>query len=248
MKKIKYLILGLLVLAACSEDNAADSSSFGSDDAGQGGSLARFITIENWLYTVDETRLNVFDISNHEQPEYLLSTDIGFEIETLFSYGDQLYIGSRLGMYIYDISDRTRPMYLGEAQHLRSCDPVVSNGDYSFVTLHTNARCIGQLNQLDIYDTTDNTNPVLIDTIPLDAPKGLGLYNNYLFVTTDSGIVVFDISDPGNATVAHGISHIAFDVIIRGDHMFAVGQNGLKQFTLDPVNISQITELSTISY
>jgi hypothetical protein len=49
-------------------------------------------------------KLNVFSLIDSEKP-VKLEIFIGFDIETLFSYGDNLFIGSRNGMFIYSISN-----------------------------------------------------------------------------------------------------------------------------------------------
>lgn len=95
MKKIVIIVL-VVLLSACS----SDSSDRGNITDGQGGSLARFTLSGNYLYTVGEESLSVFDVSNTENPVFKGNTYIGFNIETLFGLGDKLFVGSQLGMYI----------------------------------------------------------------------------------------------------------------------------------------------------
>lgn len=234
-------------MLSCSSDSQ-DSSAAPSSSDGTGGSLARFTLVGDYLYTVDKENLNVFNVSNTEDPEFVNNKFIGFEIETLFSFEEYLFVGSRLGMFIYDISDPINPLKLAEVSHFRSCDPVVSTGDYTFVTLHTNAACVGNLNQLEVYDTTNPLNPVLKATIGMDRPIGLGVYQNYLLVT-DAGVVrIFNIDNPEIPDLIGGIQQDGFDVIVLGNRLFVIGETSLVQYKLNPDDILDYTELSTITF
>lgn len=248
MKAITYLLVFSFLFSSCSNDSSNDSAGFSNNGSGQGGSLARFVVVDNYLYTVGDQLLNVFDVSETDTPVYITQTFIGFEIETLFAKGDFLYIGSRLGMYIYDISNRQSPQRLSEVSHLRSCDPVVSSGDHSYVTLHTNATCIGQVNQLEVYDTTNPRNPILLHVRNMARPIGLGLYNNYLFVTDQGQVAILDVTTPATPILVNSIPVDGFDVIIRNNQLIVVGERELKQYQLNPQDIMDIQELSTISY
>ena len=230
MKKIVIFVL-LVLLSACS----SDSSDTGNITDGQGGSLARFTLSGNYLYTVGDQSLSVFDVSNTENPVFKGDTYIGFDIETLFGLGDKLFVGSRLGMYIYDISSPENPLRLAEVSHIRSCDPVVSSGDYTYVTLHTNSACQGNINQLEIYNTENPLYPELLTTVQMNQPIGLGLYNHYLLVTDLDIVRVLDVSQPQYPNFVSSIPVKGFDVIIREDELFVIGDENLTQFELSIV-------------
>ena len=225
MKKIVIIVL-VVLLSACS----SDSSDTGNITDGQGGGLARFTLSGNYLYTVGEESLSVFDVSNTENPVFKGDTYIGFDVETLFGLGDKLFVGSRLGMYIYDISSPENPLRLAEVSHIRSCDPVVSSGDYTYVTLHTNSACQGNINQLEIYNTENPLYPELLTTVQMNQPIGLGLYYNYLLVTDLDIVRVLDVSEPQYPKFVSFIPLKGFDVIIRGDELFVIGDENLTQF------------------
>lgn len=246
MRNLTILLL-ILCCISCSQDSS-NGGGFTSEGGGQGGSLARFTIKDDYLYTVGNEELSVFNITDPNAPIYIGQQYIGFEIETIFANGDFLYIGSTLGIYIYDITNRSQPTQLSQVSHLRSCDPVVSDGNYSYVTLHTNANCVGTLNQLEVYDTTDPTNPVWLHTRQMARPIGLGLYGNYLFVTDEGQIAILDVINPANPTLVNSITTDAFDVIIRNNILISIGSDELKQFQLDPSDIQNIQELSTIAF
>lgn len=240
---IIYILLLTFFINACSNDS--DSTSSTKD--GSGGSLAIFALKGNYLYTVDNENLNIFSLINQEQPIKVNDLSVGFNIETLFSNGDYLYIGSRNGMFIYSIENPENPTLLSNVQHLTACDPVVSNGTHSFVTLHSNNTCGNNINVLEVYDTSNATNPTLLHTRNLTSPKGLGLYNNFLFVCDDV-IKIFDISTPENPILVHIIDKFCYDVIIKDNDLFTIGINGMNRYLLNPSAITNIQFKSEINY
>ena len=244
MKKL-ILLFFAAILVACSGDS--DSVNPASGD-GSGGSLARFALVGDYLYTVDDQSLRIFDITNPHLPKFTGEKFIGFDIETLYSFEDYLFVGSRLGMFIFDISDPKFPLQLSEVQHVRSCDPVVSSGDYTYVTLHTNASCAGNVNQLEIYNTKDLLRPELLVTVTLDRPIGLGLYQNYLLVTDKNVVRIFDVTDPANPGLVGGIEEDAFDLIILEDDLFLIGDQALSQYKLNPNDIEDFKFKSAMSF
>lgn len=242
---MKNLIYFLLVLSffACSNDSDSNAP---NSDVGQGGSLAQFTISGNYLYTVDEASLNVFNITNTESPVQVNTAYIGFDIETLFNDKDYLYIGSQTGMFIYSIANPEQPKKLAEVSHFRACDPVIANNTHAFVTLDASLGCGGNISALQIYDIAKISEPVLISQRNLIAPKGLALFNNYLFVCDDE-VKIFDISNPKESVFVNSINISAFDVIIRNEHLFVIGDTNLYQYELDKNDINNIKTLSTIN-
>src|SRR5688500_12067850 len=92
---MRLLLCALLFLVLCGCDkSASDSKFYNGGGTGVGGSLARFTIAGNYLYTVDQTDLKVFDISDPANPVFRRSIPVGFEIETIFPFKDRLFIGS----------------------------------------------------------------------------------------------------------------------------------------------------------
>jgi len=244
MKKVIQLLLSILFIG-CSADG--DNSTASPAD-GTGGSLARFSLVGDYLYTVDDQSLRIFDISNPAQPNFIGTKQIGFDIETLYSLDEYLFVGSRLGMFIFDISDPKFPLQLSKVEHVRSCDPVVSSGDHTYVTLHTNVNCAGNVNQLEVYNTQDLLRPELITTITLDRPIGLGLYGNHLLVTDKNVVRIFDVTNPAQPDLVGGIEEDAFDLIIRNNDLFIIGDASLSQYQLNHEDMEDIVFKSSIDF
>ncbi len=250
MKNILYLFISiLLIFNSCSEDGSNSELQAITDNNGQGGSLAVFTLKGNYLYTVDNSNLHVFDLTNPMQPQLKNTTTIGFNIETLYSLDQYLFIGSQNGMFIYSIENPEDPEYISEAHHFTACDPVVSNLDYTFVTLRSGNNCGSTDNVLEVYDTEDFSHPTLVNQVNLNRPIGMGLYDHYLFVCDDS-IKVFDISNPATFLQIQkeiGVEN-AHDVIIQNDFLYVISENHLHKFQLHPNNIQSIELLSVLDF
>jgi len=246
MKKLYILCIAILatVAVACSGDNATGETTKGD---GAGGSLAIFALKGNYLYTVDQQNLNVFSLVDATGPVKVNQVQIGFNIETLFSDQDYLYVGSQNGMYIYSVTNPENPVFVGEAEHFTSCDPVVSNGTHAFVTLHTNTWCGNNTNALMVYDLANPQQPQLIHQRQLTAPKGLGLYGNYLFVCDDE-IKVFDVANPAEPVLVNSINKVCFDVIIRDNELFTIGSDAVSRYSLNPQDINDISLESQVVF
>jgi hypothetical protein len=244
MKKILLFLLGFFILLSCESDGESKND---ANSDGQGGSLAIFALKNNYLYSVDVGRLNVFSLLNEQQPVKVNSVQIGFDIETIFSFDNYLFIGARSGMFIYSIVDPENPKKLSAVQHFTACDPVVANATHSFVTLNSNTFCGNNNNVLQIYNSSDLTKPVLVHSRNLVAPKGLALYSNYLFICDDV-IKIFDITKPAEPVLAASITKQCFDLIIRGNQLFAIGDSGLFRYELDPLKITEIKFKSEVLF
>lgn len=243
MKYLSIIIISIFFIG-CSSDSDSSAS---EQSTGKGGSLARFTILDDYLYTVDENSLNVFSISDKNNPVFLNEVFIGFRIETLFAYNNILFVGSQSGMFIYSLENPEAPKKESSVEHFTSCDPVVTDGEFAYVSLHSNSNCGNNVNLLEVYNVTDIQNPVLVEQRNMASPKGLGLYNDYLILCDDE-VKIFDVSDPEKMTFAKSIDIAGFDVIIQNNHLIVVGKNSLNQYTLDPTNIENITHLSTIAY
>ena len=243
----KYItLLCFAILVSCSDSSDA-TESLSTD--GKEGSTATFILKNNYMYVVDQANLNVFSLIDPANPVKVKTVDVGFNIETLFSMDNYLFIGSRNGMFIYSISQNPEtPAFVSKALHFTACDPVVANSTHAYVTLHSNTTCnAADNNKLLIYNIANIQNPLLVSERNLLEPKGLALSGNYLFICDRDDIVIFNISNPQNVTVAKTIANIpARDLIIDGNHLFAFTTTTVHQFNIDPSNIQNITPVSTL--
>ncbi|SDM20414.1 LVIVD repeat-containing protein [Catalinimonas alkaloidigena] len=241
MQKFTLFLLALLVLAGCDNFSSGDAD-FGTTD-GVGGSTARFAISGNYLYTVDDQTLRLFNIQDPNNPLFEKVVPIGTNIETIFPKGNQLFIGSSVGMHIYDISQPADPRWLSTYEHVFSCDPVVADERYAYVTLSSDRTMCGWgLNQLDIIDIENPAMPTLVQSYDMTAPKGLGVTDSLLFVC-DDGLKVFGKKD---VTRLHQLQHFrieAHDLIPLDGTLMVIGSDALYQYRYEGDSLQLLSKL-----
>jgi len=143
-----------------------------------------------------------------------------------------LFFGTQTGMIIYDISEPADPEYLSTYNHIRSCDPVVVEGDFAYVTLRAGNLCGEATSQLDVINVSDVTKPKWVQSYPMDEPYGLGIDNKTLFVCDgDAGLKVYNATDPKNLEKIGWFNEVnAFDVIPFNGLLMMIGKEGLYQY------------------
>lgn len=215
---------------------------------GIGGSMARFTLYENSLYVISNSDIKVFNVEDGADPLFSNTVNIGWGIETLFPFEGNLFIGSTSGMLIYSLSNPLMPEFVSNFSHMTSCDPVVVDDQYAYVTLRGGNLCGAVASQLDVIDISDLKNPQLIKTYSMEEPYGLGIDDNTLFVCDgDAGLKIYNASDPyaisQNLLAAYPDIQ-AFDVIPLGDVLVMIGVDGLYQYDYSsPESIHQLSHI-----
>lgn len=237
------LLAGFIVLNSCSSDS---NSALAPGTAGTGGSMARFAISGNHLYTVTNSNLKVYDISQPDDPKPGADIKIGIRIETIFPYGENLFIGSQTGMHIFNVQNPANPSHVSTYSHVQSCDPVVVQGNYAYVTLRDGNTCRTGQNLLDVIDISNPASPKIVRSYPMKNPHGLGIEGNTLFICEGRyGLKVFDATKPDSLVETQSISGIhTYDVIPRNQVLIVVGQDGLYQYSYN--NAQQLSQLSVI--
>lgn len=241
MKKlIPLLFLGLavvglmLLLNACNE-SSGDSGP--SPQTGTGGSMARFAISGNTLYIVSKQSLEVYDINQGGNPAKAVTKNLGVGIETIFPYQKNLFIGAADGMYIYNNASPNDPVLLSKYTHVLSCDPVVVQGQYAYVTLRAGVNCRpgGSFSSLDVVDISDPSKPQMVNSQRMDTPYGLGVSGNKLFVCEgDKGFRVMDITDRKVPVQKRFFQEVpSYDVIVGNKYLIITGKDGLFQYKYD---------------
>jgi hypothetical protein len=247
MKLYKYLTIAAFCVLAFTQTGCFNSSEQSQvPDNGQGGSLARFAVVGDFLYVVDINSLSQYNISNPDEMIFVRDIVIENGVETIFPKGDHLFIGTQNGMYIYEMTDNGDLSYVSQYNHIVSCDPVVVNDDFAFVTLRSGDPCrLGFTNELQVINIKDLTFPHLVFTHNMDFPKGLGIDDNTLFVCDGDHLKVFDSTNPSNLTSITQIDDIIpNDVILLGELALVISPNKLYQYDYSDVNnIFKVSEL-----
>lgn len=231
-----------------SNKDMVSAPEYDSGGGGQGvtGSMSRFSLYSDYLYTVINNYMSIFDLSQEEPVKAVENLYIGWNVETIFSYGENMFMGTPTGMIIYSVEDPLQPEYRSMIQHAWGCDPVVVEDDIAYVTVHSGNACGQNTNELIIIDVSDVRSPRHIVSYAMTKPMGLGIDNGTLFVC-DDGLKVFNAADP-QTIMANRLAHYAgmegYDVIPYNNVLMMIADDGLYQYDYsDPEKIYQISKI-----
>ncbi len=229
------------------EDMALNSAAGGSN-TGINGSMSRFTIYNDRLYSVINNQMNIFDLTGESPKKAAEKTYIGFNVETIFSYKDNMFMGTPTGLLIYSVSDPLKPAYQSCISHAYACDPVVVDNDLAYVTIHSGSTCdySAKENALIIVDVKDVKNPKELVTYKMTNPKGLSIDANKLFLC-DDGLKIYNITEPQKLMsnqLAHFTNMDGFDVIAHNNIVMMIAEDGIYQY--DYSNTSSIKYLSKI--
>lgn len=221
-------------------DMALAAATGSSEQVGIGGSLARFTINRGTLYAVDESSLRTFSLANPAEPEFMGITRMPWGIETIFPYGNLLFMGANNGLHIYGIDNPLEPEYYSTFAHVQSCDPVVVQNDIAYVTMWGGSDCGSQGDQLLVIDVSDPRDPRGLQEIPMQHSHGLGVDGDHLFLCSGpEGLKVFDLMDDGRlgGEAHHAGDFPAKDVIVlpHRQELIVLGweQAGIRQYDYD---------------
>lgn len=215
---------------------------------GEAGSTARFAIQNDHLITLEDDYLQVFSLTNPTEPELTNSyyTGGGLVLETIYLYEEnRILLGTNQGAIIMDHSNPGTLLEIAFAGHTTSCDPVIANGNYMYVTLRNGRDCgvimnTEGVNQLLVFDISDIANPVLVKTMPLDQPWGLGIKDQALFVCVDNGVMKLDITNPEDPIEIQTYSAQCND-IIASDPMILTGDDGIRLVEDSGVGLTELS-------
>jgi hypothetical protein len=242
MKKYrKYFVLLVipLILTGCAMSEKNDT---GGDVSGKGGSLARFTISGDYLYTVDQTSLQTISIADVEHPKKVADKSLGIYTETIYPYQNSLLLGTETGMFVFDLGNPASPQQITYFQHIRSCDPVVAQNGFAYITLNTsNQRCFNGTNELQIVDISNLNSPQPVKTINLTSPAGLDINNDTLYVCNE-GLKIFNVADKQNPVEINYITGLeAQDVICDQGRIIVIANDGLYQYKQTAVGFQKIS-------
>lgn len=232
------------------------AASGGTTATGKAGSMSRFALMNDYLYAVTNSTLHSIDVSSAANPVKMDSKGLGWNIETIYPFKDKLFIGSRNGMFIYEVSNPASPTYVSSFAHAELCDPVIVDGNYAYITLHSNGSnasgsiigfCQGTRNEMNVVDVSNLASPSLVNTINLTQPKGLSKDGNTLIVCDGTdGLKVFNAMNPGLPVLQQTISLAnSYDVICHNGIALVSAKDGLYQYSYsNPNNILKLSRFA----
>jgi hypothetical protein len=228
---------------------ASAYASTSSTTTGTAGSMAAMVLINDYLYAISEGHsLGVVNLTDPSKPSLAKKIQAGFDLETIYPFQDKLFLGSAEGVYVYELSNPASPAQTTQFTHGRACDPVITDGNYAYVTLHAGTSCGGSSNELDVVDVRNLTMATNIRTYPMTKPQGLCKDGDLLFVCDGSlGVKVFNAKNPANLQqlTTSGNSQ-AYGVIAANQRLLVVADKGLYQYDYsDPSNLKLLSLFPT---
>jgi len=204
--------------------------------------------MNNRLYTVSSFELKVFNLNNAADPVFNKSVFANAgNIETIYPFRNELFLGSMSGMHIFSVANPDNPVKTGMFAHLTACDPVITDGNYAFVTLRSGTACGSVTNQMDIVNVSNTSSPSLLKTYPFTNPHGLDKDGDRIFLCDGiGGLKLLDVQDVNNIKTLQTIGNInAYDVVAINNIAITVAKEGL--YFISYANPSELKILSKIS-
>jgi len=235
MKNLLLCFVLIISLISCDKDSSFEPNFNNSNSGGQSGSTASIITYKGFIYTLDNNILKTLSLADPAHPVEVSNITIGEGVETIFAYEDHLYLGTRNGVLLYNISDGSKPAYTGTSLHWPARDPVVVSGNLAYSTTRWGEEGNGN-GTLQVLDVTNKSTPFAINSVSQEYPCGLGINEGILYVCNARfGINVFEAGAFGELTFVRNIpSDPLYDCIIAKDLMICQGKTGIYLY-----NISQ---------
>lgn len=235
-----------------SDKGTYSTASSGVTTFGKNGSMARFGLYDRYLYIVNSYMLYIFDVKNADAPVKAGVQSAGGNIETLFAYDNHLFFGTPSGMLVYSLRIPSMPEYVGNFWHITSCDPVVVQDGYAYITLRGGTNCQNSgFNRLDIIECSDDYKQFnLVDSYDMTEPYGLGIDNNLLFICDGSaGLKVFDVTNKARINQLASFPNIqTYDVIPVNDYLFMIGNDGFYLYDYSDIHsIHQIGHIPVVN-
>ena len=263
LKYATQMITLSVLCVACGREAAFDSNRSNAPNAsqvpngggaqeqstgiGKAGSTARFNVMNDKLYAITDGGIAVFDIASPEEPTRSGFSAVAEDIETLFNNGENLFVGAQSAMHVYSVAEPNHPFPIGIHRHARSCDPVVTQGEFAYVTLRSdNQRCAGNANVLKVIDIQNPARPRELYSSRLSEPYGLGIADTRLFVCDGrEGLVEFYLSSFGRPKELSRVGdEFCHDVIPLEKTLIATGTHGISQYDIQE---SRLVRLSRIA-
>ncbi len=229
-------------------------SSFAGSGSNVSGTANRVTYTKEHVYIIGNNSMYI--VADHSQglKKVDSKTNIGDGVETIFPFEDNLYIGSRSAVNIFNISDPKQPIEAYEFEHATACDPVLPADGVAYVTLRTAdfSACPGNTNSLLVLDTRDIYDVEQKKEIAMSSPFGMTIIGDDLYIGEgDNGLKIFDISNKYEPELKKSLDNIiAYDVIPHptiSNLILTTGLDGVSQYMIND-NGESLTLQSSISY
>ena len=189
----------------------------------------------NRLYIGIENRVQVWDVSDPETPQFLGSCSLQDSVMEIYAHGNRAYVANRYqGLRILDVSDPSSPTEIGSLGFPGACVSLSPFGNYLVVAT--------QMHQLRVVDISDPENPQEVGNCNLSgmllAVTVQGQYA-YVAAAATGGLHIVDLSDPSQPTRVSGVllPGVPWDVVVEGSYAYVANLTR----GLDVVDVSDPT-------
>ena len=217
--------------------NSAIPTSFAGNSSAQSGTVNRITKNGDYVYVISNNNMMILNDTDGNFTIANKMHNIKDDMETIFPYDNNLFVGSRSSMTIYSLDSEIQPTRLYDFEHATSCDPVLPHNKVAYITLRTAdfSECPGNINALVVLDINNLSNPKEVDEIAMNSPYGMTVIGDRLYVGEGlNGLKVFDVSLNDNPILQMHFTDIeAYDIIAdptNSNIVFIAGPDGLMQF------------------
>src|ERR1035437_4869226 len=166
MKILLTISKSFLVISSVALINSCTKESTGANTSatGKGGSVTRFTIAQNYLYVVSNHFLYVYSLSNPATPDLVHTSDLNYDIETIYPYNKYLFLGTRTGLYvccggaglkIFNVKKPYTPILISSK----------TDGNYLDVIPYNGMLICDATDGIILYDITNPASPALIKKI-----------------------------------------------------------------------------------
>ncbi|MFV8258147.1 LVIVD repeat-containing protein [Bdellovibrio bacteriovorus] len=191
-----------------------------------------FISNSTHLFVASETYgLGAIDISSPEAPH------IPYTYRVLESWTNSVDAGGTRAficennwgrLTVVDISDPSKPLYLGETpQGVSACTrEIIYDNNYVYATVGNNG--------MKVISVSNPASPAVVATIDSGSnARKLMKSGNFVYVVYSSFLYIYNVTTPTAPTLAGSYAYSAEDVFVEGNYAYLAGPD-----TLRIVNIS----------
>ena len=199
----------------------------------------------NRLYIGVENRVQIWDISDPETPQFLGSCSLQDSVMEIYAHGNRAYVANRYqGLRILDVSDPSSPTEIGSLGFPGACVSLSPSGNYLVVAV--------QMHQLRVVDVSDPENPQEVGNCTLPGMiLAVTVQGRYAYAAA-GGLHIVDLWDPSQPTRVGGVSlpGTARDVVVEGSYAYVADlTRGLDVVDVsDPVNPEMVYHQNLANY
>lgn len=225
---------------------------WGNSDEGQiVGKYKTMLSVDNYLYAVNNSQLITFDMTDKANPVEIDKKDVGEDIENLYETEKVLFIGSQTNLHIYDLKSNGIPVeasstpYVNFGDEITVCDPVAATNDIAYVTLSSSfwindggCPTVANVNEIRSYDVKDIENPIFVSSRQMENPQGLSIDGDYIFVSEgNTGFNVYKIDHTGNMDyVTSNYDGSSYDLFAKDGKLLVVSEEEIRQYDYSDIN------------